>query len=77
MWRDKQDYISFAKVGQLCWKCAKACGKCSWSRDFTPVTGWVAERHDVAMWPEGKEAVSYRIYECPEFEQDPPRERTV
>ena len=27
----------------LCWSCAKACKKCSWSRNFEPVKGWEAE----------------------------------
>lgn len=27
---------------QLCWRCAKATGKCSWSRNLTPVPGWTA-----------------------------------
>ena len=75
MWSNQGDYMEFAKTGQLCWKCQKACGGCSWSKSFIPIPGWTAQRHDVSMWPQGKEAESYRIYACPEFVKDPPRER--
>ena len=29
-------------ANELCFLCDKACGGCSWSRDFTPVAGWTA-----------------------------------
>ena len=29
---------------QPCWYCTKACGRCSWSKNFTPIKGWVAEK---------------------------------
>lgn len=44
----------------LCFDCGKACGKCSWSRDFTPVKGWVAKQT----------RDSYEIMSCPEFDLD-------
>ena len=44
----------------LCWDCAKACGRCSWSSNFVPVDGWEAI-------PCGK---SYEVVRCPEFEGD-------
>jgi len=43
-----------------CIDCAKAGGKCSWSRDFIPVKGWVAD----------KIADTYEIISCPEFDLD-------
>jgi hypothetical protein len=62
------------KPATLCWKCAKACGKCSWSNGtFEPVEGWKAERslimvrnHDRAV----HEIESYFVEECPEFIDD-------
>ena len=50
---------------QLCWRCQKACGGCSWSRNFEPVEGWEATPTVV------KDSVgdidSYKITGCPEF----------
>jgi len=53
---------------QPCWKCKKACGGCSWSKDFTPVNGWVETptvKHNNEI-----EYRSYEIHSCPEFEDD-------
>ena len=51
--------------GQLCWRCAKACGGCSWSSSLTPVEGWEAEPHLI------KDATgdinTYKIRKCPLF----------
>lgn len=49
---------------QLCWLCEKACGRCSWSRDFTPVPGWKATPHFI----QADSTHTYAIHECPEFE---------
>ena len=55
---------------QLCWSCAKACGGCSWSRNFTPIHGWDATPYrrvyrDAAV---GTRYVdSYIIRRCPEY----------
>lgn len=50
---------------QICWDCAKACGKCSWSRCLKPVEGWTAEIVYV------KQALTriqtYHITDCPQF----------
>lgn len=35
----------------LCWSCAKACKKCSWSRNFEPVEGWEAEKTTLQQPP--------------------------
>lgn len=57
----------------LCWRCANACGGCSWSADFYPVKGWTARptiikadasetwHHDVK---------SYIVIKCPLFKDD-------
>lgn len=57
---------------QLCWDCKKACGGCAWSRNLTPVKGWVAEPTTIRF--KGKNGVehitdTYKIFECPEFER--------
>lgn len=63
------------KHSQLCWDCNKACGGCSWSRDFTPVHGWKAEPTKIISYTSsgvGKKrrfyVDSFAVYECPEFE---------
>lgn len=68
--------MSEAKVQNICWDCKKAVGRCSWSRDFTPVEGWDAENVPYQPWE--TQSVKYRdtyiIRGCPEFERDEPRE---
>lgn len=63
------------KPATLCWKCAKACGGCSWSdRSFTPVEGWVAETTKLHGYRgDGGVIDSYRVIECPQFEDDTQR----
>lgn len=71
-------YKETRKHSQLCWNCEKACGKCSWSKNFTPVPGWNAtptkiisyttsvagnKRHRKKFYID-----SYEIHGCPEFE---------
>ena len=53
------------EYGQLCWRCKKACGSCSWSKNKTPIKNWDAEPHLVKD-KEG-DIRSYRIKKCPEF----------
>ena len=46
----------------LCWSCGRACGGCSWSREFKPVKGWEAvptRIHD--------EVDSYHVIHCPKY----------
>lgn len=44
----------------LCWKCGKSCtGGCSWSKDFVPVNGWIAENNE--------KTGSYSVITCSEF----------
>ena len=51
--------------GQICWVCKNACGGCSWSKEFKPVTGWLAKT-TIIKDSEG-DIFSYKIKKCPEF----------
>lgn len=56
---------------QPCWDCKNACGGCSWSRNFTPVNGWVAEPTTIT-YKTGDilhTTDTYKIFECPEFKK--------
>lgn len=55
----------------LFWSCAKACKKCSWSRNFEPVKGWEAEPTTLQQ-PPYRVVQSYRVIKCPEYECDLP-----
>ena len=54
---------------QLCWKCDKATGGCSWAHNGTPVKGWTAKptviRDDTDI--NGSIIKSFRIIKCPLF----------
>ena len=66
----KKQHIKKTKKGQLCWDCANACSGCSWSRNFTPVQGWIAESTTIVFkHPNGNEheTKTYKIIECPEY----------
>ena len=52
----------------LCWKCSRATGFCSWSRDFEPVQGWDAVQ-TVIKSSDGN-VDSYEVKSCPLFERD-------
>ena len=54
--------------GQLCWRCKKACGGCSWSDWLKPVEGWTATPTVVKDFMGDFE--SYKIKKCPEFVAD-------
>ena len=55
----------FETKDQLCWECAKAVGKCSWTdKSFTPVPGWTATEVLRQNHPD-----TYHITACPEFER--------
>lgn len=58
------------KHDTLCWLCEKAGGKCSWSKDFTPVEGWEAKPTKVKADSASQHQYidSFIVYECPEFE---------
>ena len=53
---------------QPCWSCKNACGKCSWSKNFTPVTGWIAEP-SLIKDSEG-DIDTYKIIYCPQYLED-------
>lgn len=55
---------------QPCWYCTKACGGCSWSKNYTPIDGWVAEETicDRFIDYRGVNIThSYKILHCPEL----------
>lgn len=60
------------KDSTLCWKCAKYCGKCSWSESFTPVEGWEAIPVKVDVGSNGVSVLkdTFRVVTCPQFESD-------
>ena len=60
---------------QPCWTCAKAYGGCSWSKNFTPVPGWIAEKRrytekEFSDRRKNVDRVTYAIEYCPEFERE-------
>lgn len=61
--------IDRRKKMTLCWKCSRACGKCSWSKNFTPVEGWRAKPTQVRESHAGT-IESYIVYDCPLFDDD-------
>lgn len=63
----------------LCWRCFHSSkgrnSECSWARAFVPVEGWVAEptygkKSVYAKADNLDEPVSYRVDECPMFQDD-------
>ena len=53
---------------QPCWDCKNACGGCSWSKNFTPVNGWVVEKVPFKSGLlDNSNDYTYKIFECPEF----------
>lgn len=59
----------------LCWRCAKACGRCSWSDgSFTPVEGWTAQetrlREQHWSMDADRSIQSFHVTACPLFEDD-------
>lgn len=55
-----------AADGQICWHCKNACGGCSWSKILAPVKGWKAKEVKNVGYLVTK---SYKVIECPEFEE--------
>lgn len=58
----------------ICFDCKKATGKCSWSKNFTPVPGWTAEPvrtvHKDINRTSGIHIIeTYYITACPLFER--------
>ena len=62
--------ISVERRGvQPCWTCQKASGFCSWSKNLTPINGWVAEKTNI-YYSKWDPRPGYAITECPEFIHD-------
>lgn len=62
---DRDD--KFATKMSLCWHCSRATDStCSWSRDFVPVDGLVAEEHEMKYTHKISD-VSYQVKWCPKF----------
>lgn len=64
--KDKPNVIG--KKEQLCWSCKKCIFGCSWSRAFIPVPGWDADK-EYHTRRDAHAVVTYKIYDCPEFER--------
>lgn len=58
----------------LCWHCKNAVptgtSGCSWSRDFQPVKGWVADAHNLKTQSSGRHLNTYCVIYCPQFQKD-------
>lgn len=67
-----KDKRSGPKPETLCNYCARACGDCSWSRDFIPVKGWDATETRI-MFYDCVPVESYNVRGCPLFCADKKR----
>lgn len=65
------------KPMSLCWRCQNAVPSethgCSWSEDFLPIDGWRADHS--FMRDKGMIVDTYTVYDCPQFDPDPPRDK--
>lgn len=59
---------------RLCDKCKKACGRCSWSHNLTPIKGWTAKEVYYPT-PSGENQFTYHITGCPQYDPEPPRKK--
>ena len=59
-WNRSDKPNKFGRTENLCWICIKAIKGCSWSESFIPVDGWNAE----------PDKNSYKIRDCPLYEQN-------
>lgn len=65
----KQQYVRERHLrSTLCWDCSRALGGCSWSREYVPVEGWVAEPTTIRNNATGY-TNSYHIIACPLFKR--------
>lgn len=64
----KRDVSSYRRKETLCWDCKRCFGGCSWSREFIPVNGWIAEKTHIPS--NGEYAASYKVIDCPEYRKD-------
>ena len=54
------------RESQPCWTCDNYASGCSWSRNFTPVKGWVAEKVE-HRYSNIADDTTYKIIYCPEY----------
>ena len=55
----------------ICWSCKNACGKCSWSSNFTPIDGWVAKPTKIKTdYATDGSIISYIVLDCPQYNKD-------
>jgi len=59
---------SSQRIDTLCWKCANACGGCSWSDKFKPVQDWNVTPTKLYV-TKNKKTNSYIVHECPCFKE--------
>ncbi len=62
---ERTGVIIMYEKDQLCFSCANACGKCSWSYNLVPVDGWTAK---FSILP--NEVETFRVIKCPKYEFD-------
>lgn len=61
----------------ICFDCQRACGGCSWSRNFEPVLGWEAKPSKLhSAGGRKREVWGYHITACPLFLRDARRNRS-
>lgn len=74
-------HVRIQDKGNICFRCQKACGGCSWSAidpktnkpKFEPVPGWTAKKVLLCLgsWGSHKSITeTYHITACPEFVPD-------
>jgi hypothetical protein len=62
--------VPYESKANICFDCDKACGGCSWSRNFEPVPGWTAEKIMLnvgAVKNQKRFLQTYHITACPEY----------
>ena len=65
--------MPFGMEETLCWRCKRpGTNTCSWdkSRGNVPVEGWTAEEVPFMSWIESRATTTFRVIDCPLFEQD-------
>lgn len=63
---------------QICWKCDRATGGCSWSSKGIPVKGWKANKTIIKDNITSNRIIdSYEVLKCPLFVSEPSRSRIM
>jgi hypothetical protein len=70
-----EEYCVPVRKTNICFDCDRACGGCSWSRNFEPVPGWTAQKVSLNMGNSARRkqryTITYSITACPLFTPDP------